>query len=206
MYYFKEMSKLPELHDDVYLEIKGIYQQDGKAEEFNRWNGYVYVKKDISERHRYFSICGSTIDQWDVHFLKNNTNYRFLFSSPSKNAWKDNLNFTVLTNGLGIVDYSLRYDEDDDCFYGMWYFVEADDKEPKNRGFARITVEEADVELEYYKWLKNAHVMNSNLVRMEKMIKGNLANLTHHDTSEELFEEAKNYFRGLGIDNFFGKK
>ena len=90
------------------------------------------------------------------------------------------------------------YDGEDNCLYGVWYFVNKELKNLKYGGFARLNIEqEIDINEDYVeKEIEDCEAYYQHYDVINDLMKSKMPNIQQHDESNnQRFIDAKNYLR-----------
>ena len=96
------------------------------------------------------------------------------------------------------IDYELLYDAEDNCLYGVWYFVNKDLTNSEYGGFAKLDInQEFDIDVyAVQSEIQNCDAYYQNSDTIGNLIQHRKPNIQQHDEADaQRFIDAKNYFR-----------
>lgn len=210
---------------DRVLKLNCQYQQDDKLEPNYNWCGYVLRTDneiDLSKSYGFIStIEGTTVDnqinkvvRTEIatckEYIVDYIDKRYLCGQYGMRHLENTLEFIIFTNSGRPIDYEFKYDEIDNCFYGVWYFVDEDVKTNfKYDGFAKLEIEQ-NVNYEEYKVQHDICCSTAYEKYGEKiyslMCEGKPTLQLHDKENLERFDKAKEYFRGISRKRKESKK
>lgn len=201
--------------DDV-IRFDCIYQQDGEVKENYTWSGNILRYQTIVEGIRQGDdisslegvIIDKQIDKTEVteyfpfrQYIADYEDKRFLFSASGFLQPYGILKFVIFSEDGVPFDYEFRYDEEDECFYGVWYAVYDTVFNDEYNGFAKLTMEpKKDLEgFQINHDIIDSEAYKNNGTMVNRLFQLKRATIQKHDTeSDERFKKAKEYFRVKG--------
>ena len=199
-----------EILDREVMRLHCFYQQNEKIDENQYWSGCVIREYDMDgtiEKHAVVSDIEGKIQEYKTIPI-NNMRFpeaRYLFGVDGINRPEGTINFTIYPERGrplgGPIDYMFKYDEEDDVFYGVWFFVNEKTKSSRYGGYARLEVTREINEYENTKnditgSLWNLEAYYNNMDPITYMVNNRLSNLLPHEEVDNCtFESAKSYFR-----------
>lgn len=203
---------------DKLMEFRCLYQQNNTINKKTFWSGSMITSYDNSraynEKKGYSTIEGHLSDfNTRVDFASGFSfpEKRYLLGVDGVDHSDASLRFTVYPEKGRIIDYMFRYDEEDNVFYGVWFFISNKLDSSEFGGFARLEVEkyefskigekiygytnpreEKAVEESVYKL--DAYYRNFEAITY--MVDKRLSTLlSHNEVDDNTYLNAKKYFR-----------
>lgn len=205
------------LRDELML-FRCLYQQKNCINKKQFWSGSMIRDynqgKTIKEKRGLSNIEG--------HLSEFNTNIdwasklrfpeeRYLLGIGGVDHHDVSIKFTVFPRTGRPIDYIFRYDEEDNVFYGVWFFVNNKTKTSEYGGFARLEVEKylfhkIGTDEYYYTDEKEKQAIEHSIYNLEAYYNNmeditDMINrwvptlLTHEEVDENTFANAKAYFK-----------
>lgn len=199
------------VYNDV-IKFDCIYQQNGEVKDNYNWTGYIkritapiYINNSAVS-----SLYGYTIDKQVTKTLvtqvvdckqieKPFVDKRYLCGEYGMIHADGIIRFVIFSKFNRPIDYEFRYDEEDCCLYGVWYFTDKSRTNTEFGGYAKLTM---DQEVEYTEYeidreLLNGEAFSKNVKTINELYDLKLANLIDHTSDgDERFAKAKEYFNG----------
>ena len=188
------------------LKFNCLYEQNGTIDEHFNWDGYVITKFIDNDYHggigAAYDIEGVIVDHqlafYPIVPCCKIEDERFLVGHQGILQPEGVIEFSIFPNGTSSpIDYEFRYDEEDDCLYGVYYFVKNGLENNHYDGFAKLTIEQ---ELHVDKSYVEEQIENNDAFWKYNKIIDNLANYKManyqlHNGNKDRFLKAKKYFR-----------
>ncbi|MBO4245528.1 MAG: hypothetical protein J5892_02155 [Bacilli bacterium] len=199
------------------LKFNCIYQQNGEIKEDYNWHGYVNNDYILDNNHRgvgsAYNIEGVIVDEQTRCYLEwtpgTYIDERYLIGRQGILQPEGIVEFTILPNGTSSpIDYEFRYDEEDNCLYGVYYFVRQGLENDEYAGFAKLTIDQEteykQIEVDYD--IANCEAYRNNDLIIDRLCNYDLPTYQLHNGDEERFIKAKEFFKSnqykLAISNF----
>ena len=199
-----------EVLDRSVLQLHCWYQQNDELGQDKYWSGSVIRDYDqIGSNNKRIEVSDieGSINEYQTKTIGNLKlpEQRYLYGIDGINRNEGTINFTIYpAKGRpfgGPIDYMFKYDESDNYFYGVWFFVNEITKSSRYGGYARLEVQkcineedEEKYDIDSNLWKLDAY--NNNAIPISYMINNNLSNLLpHEEVDNSTFESAKSYFK-----------
>ena len=198
-----------EIYDKV-LKFNCKYQQNGEIKSNYNWEGYIgrNTLKRESDNGLTSSLEGIVVDSqittkriFEIATIKKYTedfvDERLLFCPNGLDHENGIIKFSIFPGNHIPIDYEFRYDEEDNCLYGVWYFVDKNKINTQYGGYAKLTIEQ-DTDMDIYNvnkklWDWEYHAEHEKEIL--KMCKERISNLQQHNKLDLIgFQKAKSCF------------
>lgn len=185
-----------------------LYQQGGEINKRQFWSGSMIRSYDhgrlFKEGKAYSSIEGH-LSEFQTHIDWSSglrfPEDRYLLGVDGIIHSDGSLKFTIYPKQGRPIDYMFRYDEEDNIFYGVWFFVNTKTIESEYGGFARLDVEKYRGANEREKYAIEQSCWNidayfNNMEDITNMVDKSLSTLLpHEEVDDSIYANAKKYFK-----------
>ena len=209
-----------EIRNNV-LKFNCIYQQNGELKEDYNWSGYIHAEYISDGAHRGvgagYNIEGVTTDEQTRCYLEwikgDYIDKRYLLGKQGILQPEGIIEFSILPNGTSSpIDYEFRYDEEDNCLYGVYYFIRNGLENNEYAGFAKLTIDQdteyKSINIDYD--IADCEAYRNNHIMIDRLNDYMMPTYQLHDGDDERFAKAKDYFKSiqynLSISNFKNNK
>lgn len=196
------------------LKFDCEYQQNGDLKENFNWNGYIICNNLPYDKHCGIGLA-STLEGVIVdnqikkvritelypykQYTKDFVDERYLFGPIGMYHKEGIVKFVIFPLDHAPIDYEFKYDEEDDCLYGVYYFAPKEMINNNYSGFAKLKIIQDFDEKIDEKMIDNK-VYNllpyyQHLRKISQMTEFKKNSIQIHDENDEKYIKAKEYFK-----------
>lgn len=202
---------------DELMRFRCLYQQKDTISKKTFWSGSMISSYDYTrlckDKKAYSTIEGHLAEFNTGIDYKSGLSFpesRYLLGMDGIDHSDVSLRFTIFPEKGRPIDYIFRYDEEDNVFYGVWFFVGSKNNYSEFGGFARLEVEKyeyAQLGREEYGYTndREKQAIEESIYKLDayykhaddisNMIDNHLSNLLpHEEVDDSTFKKAKAYF------------
>jgi len=179
------------------------YQKNEKLGKYQFWSGSVirnYDSKTSNERNKELSDVEGELSEYDTNIINGLRlpESRYLYGFDGINLKDNTISFTVFPEYGKPMDYMFKYDEEENMFYGVWFYIDMRNKASIYGGYARLELmKNAESNKDHIisdLWRLKAYC--NNIAGITYMVDNKVPTLLpHEEVDDSIYQDAKNYFK-----------
>lgn len=186
------------------IKINCTYQYEGLVKEGYNWEGYAIItyRQDLSKDFAVSDIEALILDQSDTQ-RNQEIHKRYLLGIGGVDFGLESISFSIFPGNICPFDYRVKYDSEDNCFYGLWYYVNKNNFTSEFGGYAKIeaienyNIDKSSIQSEILKWSNDKYYGQyfQAITHITDNQKSNIAE--YNENLEEISALAKEYFHSI---------
>ena len=195
------------------LKFDCDYQQNGELNDNYNWSGYILCDS-LFDKHNGRGLASSLegiivdnqINKVRIteiepfrQYIKDFKDERYLFGPIGKYHPEGIVKFVIFPLDHSPIDYEFKYDKEDDCLYGVYYFANKEMLNNNYSGFARLRINQ-DIDENINENYINNKIYNllpyyQHIRKIANMTEFKRNSIQFHDDNDEKYLKAKEYFK-----------
>lgn len=179
------------------------YQKNNDLSKNQFWSGSIirnYDSKTSNERNKELSDVEGKLSEYDTNIINGLRlpEWRYLYGFDGINQTDNTISFTVFPEYGKPMDYMFKYDEEENMFFGVWFYIDMRNKASIYGGYARLELSKNNESNKDHiisdLWKLEAYC--NNMTPIMHMVDNKVSTLLpHEEVDDSIYQNAKNYFK-----------
>ncbi len=179
------------------------YQKDEKLSRNQFWSGSIirnFDSKTSNETSKELSDVEGRVSEYDTNIINGLRlpESRYLYGFDGINQTDNTISFTVFPEYGKPMDYMFKYDEEENMFFGVWFYIDMRNKASIYGGYARLELSKNNESNKEHiisePWKLEAYC--KNMTPIIYMVDNKVSTLLpHEEVDDSIYQNAKNYFK-----------